>query len=277
MQIVSFCLCIIICFNNYAINASDDTAFITKEEFDRTMADFNARLTTFESGINSKIDSQVTSYLDRNGIWSAAKQEVKTTKTKVFGLRKISDTKYTIFGWYYIPGKDLKKEINNFNYATWNNHSYYFGVDDSGTYYDFVDSCTKSGLMCLVYSKKYGMYTGERDNPTFVQHNIYVNSYGRTSVTGDWPACALCTNFMIYEQKNGSTEETAIFNDNVYNVYPVPGHVTTATYANESKFFFVNKGSKLRIKTLSTSVTNYAGCEKDGFGIRYYDISANVY
>ena len=57
-----------------ALSSADGSIFITKSQFDSAMSDFSSRLTTFEAGINSKIDSQVTSYLDSNGIWSGKTQ-----------------------------------------------------------------------------------------------------------------------------------------------------------------------------------------------------------
>lgn len=58
---------------------ADGSAFITKEEFDKTVANFNRRLSEFEAGVNSKIDVQVSSYLDRNGIWSKKAQKIDGT------------------------------------------------------------------------------------------------------------------------------------------------------------------------------------------------------
>lgn len=74
-----FCLILIFfyTFSCYAsLTASDGSAFITREEYESSVKDFDSRLTTFEAGLNTKIDSQVSSYLDRNGIWSGSKQDI---------------------------------------------------------------------------------------------------------------------------------------------------------------------------------------------------------
>ena len=88
-----FCLLLVMCVvsPSYAdLATSDNSAFVTKEEFDNALNDFNERLTIFESGINSKIDSQVSSYLDRNGIWSGKQQELKNKNVNGFGFPAIT-------------------------------------------------------------------------------------------------------------------------------------------------------------------------------------------
>lgn len=67
-------------FNSHAsTGVGDPNAFVTKEEFDLALSNFNSRLSEFEAGINSKIDSQVTSYLTRNGIWSGLDQTTESS------------------------------------------------------------------------------------------------------------------------------------------------------------------------------------------------------
>lgn len=60
-----------------SLSASDGSAFITKGEFDSSMAEINIRLTIFEAGINSKIESQISNYLDRNGIKVIVDKEIE--------------------------------------------------------------------------------------------------------------------------------------------------------------------------------------------------------
>ena len=119
-------LFLILCFITpcYAsLSASDGSAFVTKGEFDSAMTDFNSRLTTFEAGINSKIDSQVSSFLDRNGIWSGATQTLinatrdvnmpacavsggsGSVSSKVFEkvlIEKCSKPGMVFIKWYYV-------------------------------------------------------------------------------------------------------------------------------------------------------------------------------
>lgn len=54
----------------------DPSMYVPKEEFYSIFADFNNRLSAFEGGINAKIDQQVSSYLDRYGIWNGEKQQI---------------------------------------------------------------------------------------------------------------------------------------------------------------------------------------------------------
>lgn len=83
-----------------SLSASDGSAFVTKGEFDSALADFNSRLTTFEAGINSKIDSQVTTYLDRNGIWSGQKQDILwASNTHKFPMQEVVNVTKATCTW----------------------------------------------------------------------------------------------------------------------------------------------------------------------------------
>lgn len=80
-----FCISLILSLvtPSYAVlQSTDGSVLVTKAEFDTAMANFNSKLTTFESSVNSKIDSQVTSYLDKNGIWSGKKQTTYNSEEK---------------------------------------------------------------------------------------------------------------------------------------------------------------------------------------------------
>ena len=103
--LVSIVLVLSLIAPSYAsLSASDGSAFVTKAEFDSALADFNARLTTFEAGINSKIDSQVTSYLDRNGIWSPKDQPIKITSgAKYYDASKLIIDKIEKSGLMLLP------------------------------------------------------------------------------------------------------------------------------------------------------------------------------
>ena len=61
---------------NAAISVSDGSAFVTKAEFSADLNNLSNRMAQLENSLDSKIDSLVSSYLTRNGIWNAAKQEL---------------------------------------------------------------------------------------------------------------------------------------------------------------------------------------------------------
>ena len=62
--------------SNAAVSVSDGSAFVTKAEFAADLNNLSNRMAQLENSLDAKIDSLVSSYLSRNGIWNGAKQEV---------------------------------------------------------------------------------------------------------------------------------------------------------------------------------------------------------
>ena len=63
---------------NAAVSVSDGSAFVTKAEFSADLNNLSNRMAQLENALDAKIDSLVSSYLTRNGIWNGAKQECNT-------------------------------------------------------------------------------------------------------------------------------------------------------------------------------------------------------
>ena len=63
---------------NAAVSVSDGSAFVTKAEFAADLNNLSNRMAQLENSLDAKIDSLVSSYLTRNGIWNGAKQDVST-------------------------------------------------------------------------------------------------------------------------------------------------------------------------------------------------------
>ena len=61
---------------NAAVSVSDGSAFVTKAEFAADLNNLSNRMAQLENSLDAKIDSLVSSYLTRNGIWNGAKQEI---------------------------------------------------------------------------------------------------------------------------------------------------------------------------------------------------------
>ena len=59
---------------NAAVSVSDGSAFVTKAEFAADLNNLSNRMAQLENSLDAKIDSLVSSYLTRNGIWNGAKQ-----------------------------------------------------------------------------------------------------------------------------------------------------------------------------------------------------------
>lgn len=141
MKSIKKIFCIIIIFTmtmrSFAASSADAASFITKEEFDLALSDFNKRLTVFEAGINSKIDSQVSSYLERNGIWNKTTQDhTGATMSKEIvppaAVKQAENTFYgtDVFGgpWAYVPKTNKRGLL--FGSFTWKNKN---GTNNNGT------------------------------------------------------------------------------------------------------------------------------------------------
>ena len=63
---------------NAAVSVSDGSAFVTKAEFSADVNNLSNRMAQLENSLDAKIDSLVSSYLTRNGIWNGAIQDLET-------------------------------------------------------------------------------------------------------------------------------------------------------------------------------------------------------
>ena len=69
-------LCFINIVSHAAISVSDGSAYVTKAEFSADLNNLSNRMAQLENSLDSKIDSLVSTYLKRNGIWNGKKQTV---------------------------------------------------------------------------------------------------------------------------------------------------------------------------------------------------------
>ena len=70
----TFIICLCFSFvvpTNAAISVSDGSAFVTKAEFSDDLNNLSNRMAQLENSLDAKIDSLVSSYLSKNGIWNA--------------------------------------------------------------------------------------------------------------------------------------------------------------------------------------------------------------
>ena len=63
-RMMAFFIVMLLSINTYAaVGASDGSAFVTKTEFETLIKDFNEQMNTYQSGLNTKIDSAIAAYL----------------------------------------------------------------------------------------------------------------------------------------------------------------------------------------------------------------------
>ena len=74
--VFTICLGITIPANAGNVSVSDGSAFITKSEFSYELNNLSTRMEQLENSLDSKIDTLVSSYLTRNGVWNGVKQSL---------------------------------------------------------------------------------------------------------------------------------------------------------------------------------------------------------
>ena len=88
---------------NAAVSVSDGSAFVTKAEFAADLNNLSNRMAQLENSLDAKIDSLVSSYLTRNGIWNGAKQDVVQSYSNYIGLKNSNVTKTSYAHAYDSP------------------------------------------------------------------------------------------------------------------------------------------------------------------------------
>lgn len=158
---------------------SDGTAFITKKEFDAALSDFNGRLSSFQAGINSKIDSQVSSYLDRNGIWSAKSMVLDNAKTSIAFYHNIVDPSTAVSSgnvWEPPrPDADTSSDGGYWTKAVKADHAYYVYKEPAAVKTEVIKSIKKTGL-CVMPVTIRTSYWSSSDNDSTVQTKFYAGT-----------------------------------------------------------------------------------------------------
>ena len=126
-------LCIGITLPSYsAISVSDGSAFVSKAEFAADVNALSNRMAQLENNLDSKIDSLVSTYLNKNGIWNPKRQ----TMTTYTGFNNAVTQNH--FQTMYRTG--TRANLN----------SIIDGKSDST--YNLVNSIDKSGLVNVIFN-----------------------------------------------------------------------------------------------------------------------------
>ena len=145
---------------NAAVSVSDGSAFVTKAEFAADLNNLSNRMAQLENSLDAKIDSLVSSYLTRNGIWNGSKQDIlfgkilfhasKNTPVADSGSSRswnkiwFWDTIFSVFDW---SGSNCKLNVKKSSYST-------------------LCKANKTGLMVVNMVKEYS----NKINPTYPNH-----------------------------------------------------------------------------------------------------------
>ena len=135
---------------NAAVSVSDGSAFVTKAEFSADLNNLSNRMAQLENSLDAKIDSLVSSYLTRNGIWNGSKQTLAKAYTDTWCTFRANNGGSNITLAY--PAA--------LSYSYW---SYVRRTTTDGS----VAFCTsnKSGLMLITMEIKGGLYNRTYSTP----------------------------------------------------------------------------------------------------------------
>ena len=117
-----FFACALILFITFpttaAVSVSDGSAFVSKAEFAANLNNLNSRMSNLENSLDAKIDSPVSSYLSRNGIWNGEKQTLTSYEVSFSADENV-----------FVPDLGYKESSTN----------------------NLVANISKSGLLCVNY------------------------------------------------------------------------------------------------------------------------------
>lgn len=171
-SLLLFLICFLT-FNNYgAVSISDGSLFVSKAEMSADLNSISNRIALIESSLDSKIDSLVSMYLNKNGIWNGESQKIFNTDNIVWQYGFKSGNSYTAryhINWNAesgstVGGIGLSQEIARREIITYDNK-----LDKK-----IVDNITKSGLL-VIKSKSSDL--------TSADPRCYVASCNRSTVT----------------------------------------------------------------------------------------------
>ena len=233
---------------NAAVSVSDGSAFVTKAEFAADLNNLSNRMAQLENSLDAKIDSLVSSYLTRNGIWNGAKQ---TTLSDSFDfLIPKNDTNIAYLLYDKTEDKRIDFQANEVKYKS----------------YKVVDSCNKSGLIvCNCYYSYSGTYPGaERE----------VRSTGGTYQMGHYELLFWGTSPQdVYNSNNFGTIEYGYENQNFTGSYTTRWYVFSPYVGPCVSVGFVSKGEPLYINWcfITGAIPIYVVCRTGTGNVSYTD------
>lgn len=227
---------------DYASTAADGSAFLTKKEFDEALADFNGRLTSFEAGINAKIDAQVSSYLDRNGIWSEKPQVL--TGNIFYNFYHSTDTSIACYSY---------RPLNGILSTT----GYTWSAARCSTNVTLINNVSKSGLLFISYdTNNLGGSHGGASGVTY----WYCTS---SSMFG--PQCVYANKISFFQDTISKTLTT--IND-AFSIAPAYWYSaavdSSPLYGTRTLQFFVDKGKPLKVTTEQLGTMSKIACQNSG-------------
>ena len=130
---------------NAAVSVSDGSAFITKSEFNSDLNNLSNRMAQLENSLDAKIDSLVSSYLTRNGIWNGAKQTMVNDTGLSIRYGFVNGGSYNAKYFFNYANDTVSKAQMIYKNRTMNS----VGYTPTNTTYNFINQISKSGMLFL--------------------------------------------------------------------------------------------------------------------------------
>ena len=249
--VLSLCIGVVLP-TNAAVSVSDGSAFVTKAEFAADLNNLSNRMAQLENSLDAKIDSLVSSYLTRNGIWNGAKQEINDNiKDKYVGVKKTTASGYTWRLYNF-------NTTNSANYQVWNTTDRGLLARDnsstiSGT---IVDSVNKSGLVNISLDFKFSALGlldkwSETESTT---KSLRVGPYGNGFMYGDVVNLSLAGALLIKDALGN-----VFYCDQRTIPSAVPSTISSVYVPNIAIYFFANKGDILKYELKNYCIIENVG------------------
>ena len=202
-------------FNSFAaISVSDGSAFVTKAEFSADLNNLSNRMSALENSIDAKIDSLVSSYLSRNGIWNGERQTIATNNLGWTGVQaSTSDGGY--FSYISYPNDSTLQRVGpNKNASYWPLTK----ASNIGTKV-IVSQVTKSGLMLFSYNRYFHNSTGNNGGTTWQFALVRPDNGG---IVGDQIGLSIGASLTV-----SNNSGTVLYTDAPSTPIPIPGTIVT--------------------------------------------------
>ena len=185
--IINICLSNII--SHGAISVSDGSAFVTKAEFSADLNNLSNRMAQLENSLDSKIDSLVSTYLKRNGIWNGAKQTImKDDVVDFWSVNSLTTAQGAHWDW-----KSLMS-TGTLNYGV----EYLLRNQN----FDFITHSSKSGMMIGKVDVITGYDMAKKMVPTSSGTDKRNFAYFESSTTTNNPVFSVGSSLTFYNNGN---------------------------------------------------------------------------
>ena len=298
-KIILFMLIIVFPIQSFAaVSVSDGSAFVSKSEFSASLNNMSNRISIIENTLDAKIDSLVSSYLSRNGIWNADKQF--TTVPSMSSTFTDSNSINYAHGFLFAC-TTANDSAGTSARGRWSN-----GVGSSGknrgtlyrrmmnSFYDSSYTVTKSGLMFVDYKQiehlyllilcwddedrtrlidapendawvkdaYLGFYLWNSTSTNYTQDLMYTDSAtGYSLPNNNYQVGKVSTGTYGFSQNHGANINSSNLSTGAATYWMGHAHNYRLAYMNGSISFFCSKGQRFLIsfETTCQSATNWAG------------------